>query len=173
MNMRKFWTILTVALVALAAVSCEQNPPVNGPGEQNPPVEGPVYFYAAVEDLTRTYLEAEGELFHTKWIGNETICVVAEDGTAFKFTNTFAASNKFTCSAEGAGALVGKSVEIVYTKSGEASGDVDSTAGAAGTKLATTVTFENGAEYKLDVACAFLLYSSASEVTFTDRKSVV
>jgi hypothetical protein len=91
MNMRKFWTILTVALVALAAVSCEQNPPVNGPGEQNPPVEGPVYFYAAVEDLTRTYLEAEGELFHTKWIGNETICVVAEDGTAFKFTNTFAA----------------------------------------------------------------------------------
>jgi hypothetical protein len=172
MNMRKFWTILTVALVALAAVSCEQNPPVNGPGEQNPPVEGPVYFYAAVEDLTRTYLEAEGELFHTKWIGNETICVVAEDGTAFKFTNTFAASNKFTCSAEGAGALVGKSVEIVYTKSGEASGDVDSTAGAAGTKLATTVTFENGAEYKLDVACAFLLYSSASEVTFTAAADV-
>lgn len=164
--MRKFWTIFAVALVALVAVACDDNKIDDQNNVPTPPTSDSVSFTVTAEDLTRTYLEADGELYHTKWIGNETLCVVYE-GKVFKFTNSFADANKFVCKAEGVAQLVGKSVEIVYTKSGEADGNVDSSAGAAGAKLAATVTLENEGEYKLDVACAFLLYSSSVEVTFT------
>ena len=164
--MRKLWTIFTVALVALVAVACNDNKIGDENKVPTPPASNSVTFTVTAEDLTRTYLEADGELYHTKWVGNETLCVVSE-GKVFKFVNSFAAANKFVCKADGVAELVGKSVEIIYTKSGEADGNVDSAAGAAGAKLAATVTLENDGEYKLDVVSAFLLYSSATEVTFT------
>ena len=164
--MRKLWTIFTVALVALVAVACNDNKIGDENKVPTPPASNSVTFTVTAEDLTRTYLEADGEVYHTKWVGNETLCVVSE-GKVFKFVNSFAAANKFVCKADGVAELVGKSVEIIYTKSGEADGNVDSAAGAAGAKLAATVTLENDGEYKLDVVSAFLLYSSATEVTFT------
>ena len=164
--MRKLWTIFTVALVALVAVACDDNKIGDENKVPTPPASNSVTFTVTAEDLTRTYLEADGEVYHTKWVGNETLCVVSE-GKVFKFVNSFAAANKFVCKADGVAELVGKSVEIIYTKSGEADGNVDSAAGAAGAKLAATVTLENDGEYKLDVVSAFLLYSSATEVTFT------
>ena len=165
--MKKFWTIFTIALVAMA---CSDNK-IDDENTIPTPSGDELCFFASAEDLTRTYLEADGEIYHTKWVGNESLTVVSESNS-FKFANSFAAPNKFTCSAEGVSELVGKSVEIVYTKSGEADGDVESGAGAAGIKLSTVVTLENEGEYKLDVACAFLLYSSSVEVTFTAQSEL-
>ena len=165
--MKKFWTIFTIALVAMA---CSDNK-IDDENTIPTPSVDEFCFFASAEDLTRTYLEADGEIYHTKWVGNESLTVVSESNS-FKFANSFAAPNKFTCSAEGVSELVGKSVEIVYTKSGEADGDVESGAGAAGIKLSTVVTLENEGEYKLDVACAFLLYSSSVEVTFTAQSEL-
>lgn len=165
--MKKFWTIFTIALVAMA---CSDNK-IDDENTIPTPSVDELCFFASAEDLTRTYLEADGEIYHTKWVGNESLTVVSESNS-FKFANSFAAPNKFTCSTEGVSELVGKSVEIVYTKSGEADGDVESGAGAAGIKLSTVVTLENEGEYKLDVACAFLLYSSSVEVTFTAQSEL-
>ena len=165
--MKKFWTIFTIALVAMA---CSDNK-IDDENTIPTPSVDELCFFASAEDLTRTYLEADGEIYHTKWVGNESLTVVSESNS-FKFANSFAAPNKFTCSAEGVSELVGKSVEIVYTKSGEADGDIESGAGAAGIKLSTVVTLENEGEYKLDVACAFLLYSSSVEVTFTAQSEL-
>ena len=165
--MKKFWTIFTIALVAMA---CSDNK-IDDENTIPTPSVDELCFFASAEDLTRTYLEADGEIYHTKWVGNESLTVVSESNS-FKFANSFAAPNKFTCNAEGVSELVGKSVEIVYTKSGEAEGNVESGAGAAGIKLSTVVTLENEGEYKLDVACAFLLYSSSVEVTFTAQSEL-
>lgn len=163
--MKRFWLIFAVALVALVAVACDDNK-IGNENTVPTPTSDEVTFTASAEDLTRTYLEDGGEVFHTKWVGNETLCVVSE-GKVFKFVNTLAAANKFSCKEEGVTDLVGKSVEIIYTKSGEADGNVDSSAGAAGAKLSAVVTLENEGSYTLDVVSSFLLYSSSAEVTFT------
>ena len=163
--MKRFWSIFAVALVALVAVACDDNK-IGNENTVPTPTSDEVTFTASAEDLTRTYLEDGGEVFHTKWVGNETLCVVSE-GKVFKFVNTLAAANKFSCKEEGVTDLVGKSVEIIYTKSGEADGNVDSSAGAAGAKLSAVVTLENEGSYTLDVVSSFLLYSSSAEVTFT------
>ena len=163
--MKRFWSIFAVALVALVAVACDDNK-IGNENTVPTPTSEEVTFTASAEDLTRTYLEDGGEVFHTKWVGNETLCVVSE-GKVFKFVNTLAAANKFSCKEEGVTDLVGKSVEIIYTKSGEADGNVDSSAGAAGAKLSAVVTLENEGSYTLDVVSSFLLYSSSAEVTFT------
>ena len=163
--MKRFWSIFAVALVVLVTVACDDNK-IGNENTVPTPTSDEVTFTASAEDLTRTYLEDGGEVFHTKWVGNETLCVVSE-GKVFKFVNTLAAANKFSCKEEGVTDLVGKSVEIIYTKSGEADGNVDSSAGAAGAKLSAVATLENEGSYTLDVVSSFLLYSSSAEVTFT------
>ena len=170
--MRKFWTIFTVALVAFAVVACDDNKI----DDENkvPDTASKVSFTATAADITRTYLEQDGELFHTKWVGDEVLCVEAADdknsfGEAkFYFSNTKSKPNTFTCSAEGVGAVVGKRVKITYAKdiaSGTAA--VDSSAGTYGMVLSTTTTLAADAEVMLSAECAVLVYSSAAEVTFT------
>lgn len=170
--MRKLWTIFTVALVAFAAVACDDNKI----DDENkvPDTAAKVSFTATIGDITRTYLEQDDELFHAKWVGDEVLCVEAADDknsfgeTKYYFSNTKSKPNTFTCNAEGVGAVVGTRVKITYAKdiaSGTAA--VDSSAGTYGMVLSTTTTLAADAEVKLSAECAVLLYSSAAEVTFT------
>ena len=169
--MRKLWTIFTVALVAFAAVACDDNKI----DDENkvPSTASKLSFTATIEDITRTYLEQDGELFHTKWVGDEILCVEAADDkdsfseTKYYFSNTKSKPNTFTCSAEGVGNVAGKRVKITYAKDiANGVATVDSSAGTYGMVLSATTTLEDKAEVNLTAQCAVLLYSSASEVTF-------
>ena len=176
--MKRFANILisiaSLFTLAVAFTACDDNKI----DDENPLPGGStakkVTFTATAGDITRTYLEQDGELFHTKWVGDETLCVEAADDkntfseTKFYFSNTKSKPNTFTCSAEGIGAVIGAKVKITYAKdiaSGTAA--VDSSAGSYGMVLSAITTLEQDAEVKLNAECAVLLYSSAAEVTFT------
>ena len=174
--MKRFANILisiaSLFTLAVAFTACDDNKI----DDENPlpGVATKVSFVATAGDITRTYLEQDGELFHTKWVGDETLCVEAADDkssfgeTKFYFTNTKSKPNTFTCSAEGVGVVIGKRVKITYAKDiANGAAVVDSSAGTYGMKLSITTTLEDKAEVKLIPECAVLLYSSAVDVTFT------
>lgn len=158
--MKKFWTILTVALVALGAVACSNN----FEDEVVAPVEG-ISFTAAI-DQTRTALEKDGDIYKTVWVGDETIIVSAEDAS-FEFKNSTAATSTFTCAEAGAAELLGKAVTLTYNKV------IDSAKGAAGLTLAgESDAFATESNITLTVGNAFLKFTSEADVTFTASEAI-
>lgn len=158
--MKKFWTILTVALVALGAVACSNN----FEDEVVAPVEG-ISFTAAI-DQTRTALEKDGNIYKTVWVGDETIVVSAE-GASFEFKNSTAATSTFTCAEAGAAELLGKAVTLTYNKV------IDSAKGAAGLTLAgESNAFAAESNITLTVGNAFLKFTSEADVTFTASEAI-
>lgn len=158
--MKKFWTILTVALVALGAVACSNN----FEDEVVAPVEG-ISFTAAI-DQTRTALEKDGDIYKTVWVGDETIVVSAE-GASFEFKNSTAATSTFTCAEAGAAELLGEAVTLTYNKV------IDSAKGAAGLTLAgESDAFAAESNITLTVGNAFLKFTSEADVTFTASKAI-
>ena len=158
--MKKFWTILTVALVALGAVACSNN----FEDEVVAPVEG-ISFTAAI-DQTRTALEKDGDIYKTVWVGDETIVVSAE-GASFEFKNSTAATSTFTCAEAGAAELLGKAVTLTYNKV------IDSAKGAAGLTLAgESDAFAAESNITLTVGNAFLKFTAEADVTFTASKAI-
>ena len=153
--MKKFWSIFTVALVALSAVSCSNNfeeQAVIGSGEA-------LSFNVNID--TRTALEQGENGWSTVWVGNETL-VVSDGQNSFNFSNTVENKNTFTCVADGVLSLVGKSVEVVYNSV------INSAAGAAGMTLAGTAEAFSAESYiELSAGNAFVKLTSASDVTLT------
>ena len=154
--MKKFWSIFTVALVALSAVSCsnnfEEQTIING---------GEALSFNVNIDNTRTALEQGENGWSTVWVGNETI-VVSDGQNSFNFSNTVENKNTFTCVADGVLSLVGKSVEVVYNSV------INSAAGAAGMTLAGAAEAFSAESYiELSAGNAFVKLTSASDVTLT------
>ena len=151
--MKRFWSIFTVALVALGAVSCNNN------FEES--IIGESLSINVNIDNTRTALEQGENVWNTVWVGDETI--VVSDGTSnFNFVNTAENKNKFTCEAVGVRSLIGKKVNVVYNSV------IDSAAGAAGMTLTGGAeSFSESAAIELTAGNAFLKFTSAVDVTLT------
>lgn len=154
--MKKFWSIFTVALVALSAVSCsnnfEEQAIING---------GEALSFNVNIDNTRTALEQGENGWSTVWVGNETV-VVSDGQVSYNFSNTAENKNTFTCVADGVLSLVGKSVEVVYNSV------INSAAGAAGMTLAGTAEAFSAESYiELSAGNAFVKLTSTADVTLT------
>ena len=172
--MRKFWTFLTVALVALGAVACDDKIEEE---DVTPTVVDKISFTASVEDMTRTYLQQDGEIYHTKWVGDEQLCVHTIDNYSekFYFSNSKSKPNNFYCEAEGVGKLLNQKVVITYVKDivsiDSDTYTIDSSAGATGVLLTANTTLTEDAQITMRAECAYLLYSSSAEVTFTAKQT--
>ena len=112
--MKKIWSMMLVALVAVGATSCTETDESVDKTEQSAGLS----FYADISnDRTRAILEydAEDKVWNTVWEGNETLVITdcSDDNyTEYRFTNSETEKNKFTCTDEEAVNLIGKSVTI-------------------------------------------------------------
>lgn len=153
--MKKFWSIFTVALVALSAVSCSNN------FEEEVVLGGETLSFNVNIDNTRTALEQDKNGWNTVWVGNETL--VVSDGTnSYSFKNSTENKNKFTCTAEGVRSLIGNAVNVVYNNV------INSAAGAAGMTLkGKAENFSESVAIELAADNAFLKLTSTADVTLT------
>ena len=153
--MKKFWSIFTVALVALSAVSCSNN------FEEEVVLGGETLSFNVNIDNTRTALEQGENGWNTVWVGDETL--VVSDGTnSYSFKNTAENKNKFTCTAEGVRSLIGNAVNVVYNNV------INSAAGAAGMTLEGAAdSFSESVAIELAAGNAFVKLTSTADVTLT------
>ena len=153
--MKKFWSIFTVALVALSAVSCSNN------FEEEVVLGGETLSFNVNIDNTRTALEQGENGWNTVWVGNETL-VVSDDTNSYSFKNTAENKNKFTCTAEGVRSLIGNAVNVVYNNV------INSAAGAAGMTLKGKAdSFSESVAIELAAENAFLKLTSTADVTLS------
>lgn len=153
--MKKFWSIFTVALVALSAVSCSNN------FDEVATIEGETLSFNVNIDNTRTALEQVENVWKTVWVGNETL-VVSDGEKSYNFTNTTEDKNKFSCEAVGIRSLIGKDVTVVYNSV------INSAEGAAGMTLAgATSSFSETEAINMVAHNAFLKLTSEADVTLT------
>lgn len=153
--MKKFWSIFTVALVALSAVSCSNN------FDEVATIEGETLSFNVNIDDTRTALEQVENVWKTVWVGNETL-VVSDGEKSYNFTNTTEDKNKFSCEAVGIRSLIGKNVTVVYNSV------INSAEGAAGMTLAgATDSFSETVAINMVAHNAFLKLTSEADVTLT------
>ena len=153
--MKKFWSIFTVALVALSAVSCSNN------YEDVATIEGNTLSFNVNIDNTRTALEQTEKGWNTVWVGNETL-VVSDGEKSYNFTNTAENKNKFTCEAVGIRSLIGKNVTVVYNSV------INSAEGAAGMTLTGAAeSFSETVAIDMVAGNAFLKLTSEADVTLT------
>ena len=153
--MKKFWSIFTVALVALSAVSCSNNFEDQTLVNSNETLSFDVNI-----DNTRTALEQVDGVWKTVWVGNETI-VVTDGEKNFNFVNTDADKDTFTCTAQGVLSLLGKKVDVVYNSV------INSANGAAGMTLkGSSDSFNPQTAIELSAYNAFVKFTSTADVTF-------
>ncbi len=153
--MKKFWSIFTVALVALSAVSCNNN------FDEVATIEGETLSFNVNIDNTRTALEQVENVWKTVWVGNETL-VVSDGEKSYNFTNTTEDKNKFSCEAVGIRSLIGKDVTVVYNSI------INSAEGAAGMTLTgATSSFSETEAINMVAHNAFLKLTSEADVTLT------
>ena len=153
--MKKFWSIFTVALVALSAVSC------GNIFEDEATIKSESLSFVVNIDNTRTALEQDEKGWNTVWVGDETLVVTSGDNT-FNFTNTVENKNKFTCEAVGVRSLIGSPAKVYYNNV------INSAAGAAGMSLTgATEAFSESVAIELSAVNAFLKLTSAEDVTLT------
>lgn len=153
--MKKFWSIFTVALVALSAVSCSNN------FDEVATIEGETLSFNVNIDNTRTALEQVENVWKTVWVGNETL-VVSDGEKSYNFTNTTEDKNKFSCEAVGIRSLIGKNVTVVYNSV------INSAEGAAGMTLTgATSSFSETEAINMVAHNAFLKLTSEADVTLT------
>lgn len=110
--MKKFFSLMLVALVMLGVTACEQNVTIDTPKSEG------LSFYAEIA-MTRADLEqgADGK-WATVWEGNETLTVYNEEYTeSYKFTNSIEEPNKFSCNGEGVESIIGQNITIELTHS--------------------------------------------------------
>lgn len=154
--MKKFWSIFTVALVALSAVSCSNNFEDQTLVNSNETLSFNVNI-----DNTRTALEQVDGVWKTVWVGNETI-VVTDGEKNFNFVNTTADKDTFTCTAQGVLSLLDKKVDVVYNSV------INSANGAAGMTLkGSSDSFNPQTAIELSADNAFVKFTSTADVTFS------
>ena len=109
-KMKKFFSLMLVALVMLGVTACEQNVTIDTPKSEG------LSFYAEIA-MTRADLEQgyDGK-WATVWEGNETLTVYNEEYTElYKFTNSIEEPNMFSCTEEGVENIVGQNIIIELT----------------------------------------------------------
>ena len=153
--MKKFWNLMLVALVMLGAAACTENN-----DSVDVKAEG-LSFYAEISnDATRADLEydAENKVWNTVWEGNETIVVKDAASNAYIFVNSEAEPSKFTCTEEGVGELLGKSVNISIANPEQ------SKVGKQGLTVSLDVeSFDNTKTIQLEATNSFLRYTYNGE----------
>lgn len=151
-TMKKFWNLMLVALVMLGAAACtEDNASVEATQEEG------LSFYAEIaNDATRADVvyDEETKMWNTAWEGNETIVVKDATSKEFNFVNSEAEPSKFTCYEDGAGELLGKSVNISIANAEQ------SKVGKRGLAVSVDVeSFDNTKTIKLEATNSFLRYT--------------
>ena len=104
--MKKIFNLILAALVIIGAAACTKSDEIVDQTQQS---EGLSFYANVVNDVTRAYIEKDGETttWNTVWEGNETLQV-----GNYYFSNTKETPNKFTCADANATELLGKSVTI-------------------------------------------------------------
>lgn len=152
-----------MALMMVGAAACtEGDSTTDGTGNSNNDNGGTnngasVAFTAVVKGS-----EAAADVWANAWRGNETINVEA-DGKVYTFTNSEADKSRFTCTAEGVEAIVGKSVVMKVDDSEM------STMGTAGIAAESTIkSFDPTKSVEFEAQNALLKYtiSAKGKVTF-------
>lgn len=161
--MKKLWSIVLMALMMVGAAACtEGDSTTDGTGNSNNDNGGTnngasVAFTAVVKGS-----EAAADVWANAWRGMETINVEA-DGKVYVFTNSEADKSRFTCTAEGVEAIVGKSVVMKVDDSEM------STMGTAGIAAESTIkSFDPTKSVEFEAQNALLKYtiSAKGKVTF-------
>ncbi|MBQ3234413.1 MAG: BACON domain-containing protein [Alistipes sp.] len=149
--MKKFFSLMLVALVMLGVTACEQNVTIDTPKSEG------LSFYAEIA-MTRANLEqgTDDGKWTTVWEGNETLYV-----NEFAFTNTESEPSKFTCTTEGVADLVGQDVTIkMDNNSVPESGK--------GIMIEQSITaFDPTSTINLTAKNAFFRFTYTGDVTFT------
>ena len=153
--MKKFWSLMLVALVMLGAAACtEHNDSVDVSKES-------LSFYAEItNDATRADLEydADNKVWNTVWEGNETIAVKDANGNIFNFSNTEEDKSKFTCTQDGVKALKGQSVNISIANPEQ------SKVGKRGVAVSVDIeVFDNAKKIQLEATNSYLRYTYNGE----------
>ena len=153
--MKKFWNLMLVALVMLGAAACTENN-----DSVDVKAEGLSFYAEITNDATRADLayDEETKMWNTVWEGNETIVVKDAASKAYNFVNSEAEPSKFTCTEEGVGELLGKSVNISI------SNPEQSKVGKQGLTVSLDVeSFDNTKTIKLEATNSFLRYTYNGE----------
>lgn len=109
--MKKFFSLMLVALVMLGVTACEQNVTIDTPKSEG------LSFYAEIAMTRASINDDDGDkIWNTTWEGNETLTVYNEEYTElYKFTNSIEEPNKFSCTEKGVEKIVGKNIIIELT----------------------------------------------------------
>lgn len=161
-SMKKLWSIVLMALMMVGMAACtEGDSATDGTGNSNDNGGtnngAGVSFTAVVKGS-----EAAADVWANAWCGEETINVEAE-GKVYAFTNSEADKARFTCTAEGVEAIVGKSVVVTVDDS-----DM-SKMGTAGIAAESTIeSFDPAKSIELKAQNALLKYTltGKGKVTF-------
>lgn len=139
--MKKFFSLMLVALVMLGVTACEQNVTIDTPKSEG------LSFYAEIAmtraDLEQGTNENGNVVWNTIWeVGDE---LTVNDGNAtYYFTNSSDDVNKFTCEDEDVVELLGKTVTVELNNGVEVwtLGKKGIRASASVAKFATDMTIE-------------------------------
>ncbi|MBE6219118.1 MAG: hypothetical protein E7126_03600 [Rikenellaceae bacterium] len=105
--MKKFFSLMLVALVMLGVTACEQNVTIDTPKSEG------LSFYAEIAMTRASINDEDGDkIWNTTWESNDTLRVTDAENNSFDFVYSTTELNKFTCENPEASILVGKSVTI-------------------------------------------------------------
>lgn len=160
--MKKFWSLMLVALVTLGAAACTEKDE-NVDTKQ----EATVSFYAEIADDTRAVIsDKDGDkTWTTTFEEFDALCVSlkSDPNKKFKFVHD---GEKFNNTTAGASVLLGQTVTISIVD-----GNRDSKAGKKGWSINSTdvENFDNGVRVKLASDTSFFryTYNGDSDITFT------
>lgn len=159
--MKKFWSLMLVALVTLGAAACTENSvnENNGQEEQSAGLS----FYATIgDDTTRAYIDdTDGnKVWDTIWeLGDELMV------GSYLFVCTDAATGKFTCEDKNAAELIGQSVRITTEGTKHVR---DSRAGKGAFYISNSdVMFDQDANIQLTSETSFFRYTYNGEGNVT------
>lgn len=153
-KMKKFWSLMLVALVTLGAAACTETEESVEKSQ-----EAGLSFSAEIAVDTRAVTEkGEDNVWKTTWTEGDTLMV-----GEYEFTFD---GKKFTCNAEGVNSIVGQEVTIT----GENGGSED---GSEAYKIAAkSVTFEKDMIVTLESALSFFYFEYNGSVAFNASEDI-
>lgn len=159
--MKKFFSLMLVALVMLGVTACEQNVTIDTPKSEG------LSFYAEIAMTRASINDEDGDkIWNTTWEGNETLTVYNEEYTElYKFTNSIEEPNMFSCTEEGVENIVGQNLIIELTHGEDC---YISDMGKKGLLISEFITEFNPTEtISLHARNSFLRYTYNGEGTVT------
>lgn len=159
--MKKFFSLMLVALVMLGVTACEQNVTIDTPKSEG------LSFYAEIAMTRASINDEDGDkIWNTTWEGNETLTVYNEEYTElYKFTNSIEEPNMFSCTEEGVENIVGQNLIIELTHGEDC---YISEMGKKGLLISESITEFNPTEtISLHARNSFLRYTYEGEGTVT------